>query len=609
MKPIKLYNTIAIVAMLLTFFSCTDVLDKRNLEAVGEEMWDDPTQAELYINKLYEDNMPDISLATNSPMSDETVSQQESYTQFMYGWVTANQTNTQTLMKVGKYNLIRLINLGIEEIEASSIIDSIKGQLIGQALFLRAYRHWEMVQLYGGIPLLLNVPDPYYDELDIPRSTTLESVNSIVADLDEAIASLPVEWPLDADNGRITSGAAAAFKGRVLLHFASPMFNPENKMERWNEAYDASAQAVELLSQMDVPRDLYPVFDEVFTTDILSNPEAVIFKRYDASISTDYASGWEGSVRPPSGGGSGGNTPTWELVKAFPMANGKLINMDDSGYDSTKFWMNRDPRFYATVAYNGCDWSMTGKEMSTQWCYQYNVHENNKLPGTGFFCRKATDPTITTDYVSLTSTSWHELRYAEVLMNLAECANEFGKSDEAIELVRRIRARAGIEENGGTYGIDDGTSQDVLRQIIMVERQVEFAYENKRYWDLRRRKMFREDLGEYVKKINGTQRHGFLIKAKSPWNRRIRDTSSPYNTWMRIDTAVYLGYVNVDTDNDTYFTYTYEVKESYLNDVQQSIDYKALYDYFAIPDPITRTSPAVEQTIGWTNGTFDPLAE
>ncbi len=606
----KHYKIFIFIVSLVSLMACEDVLDKRDLNVVGDNIWDNETTANMYLTNLYEDNMMEFSMSENSPMSDETYSSSTSYTKFMYGNVDGSTTSPVTVMHKDKYSLIRRINFCLEGLEGSSLSDSAQGLIAGQALFLRAYRHWEMVQLYGGIPMLNTVLDPYYDDLDIARSKTSESIDMIVADLDEAIASLPVEWTQTEDLGRITSGAAAAFKGRILLSWASPMFNPENKAERWQRAYKANQEAIDLLSQMSTPRDLYPEFEDIFTVAAESNPEAVIFRTYNVSAGTDYTHGWEGTIRPPSAGGSGSSNPTWELVKAFPMANGKLINEEGSGYDSAHFWLNRDPRFYKTIVYNGATWELTGRDETKQWCHKYNSFENNRKPGTGFYCRKASDPTIAYASTGETGTDWLELRYAEVLLNFAECANEIGNSSEALEQVRRVRERAGIESGDGTYGIEGSVSLEHLRELIMIERQVEFAFENKRYWDLRRRLMFREDLGEYVKKLNGTRRHGFDIEGKGDYGKLITDRESEYYRWRAIDTAILLGYVNIDSaDFDTYFEYNFKEMESTSGGEAQQLDYKELYDYFAIPSAIIQTSPLVIQTIGWLDGTFDPLEE
>ncbi len=612
MKRMKLNRLAIITILFLTVFSgCKDVLDKRDLNVVDDNIWENAEQATLYVNKLYDDNMPDMSLGQNGSMTDETYSSSESITNLLYGFYGSTNIDAIKVLHKEEYQYIRRINIGIDGIDNSSLEDDVKAPIKGQALVLRVFRYWNMIQLYGGIPMVGNVQDPYTEDLNVPRSKTSESIDMIVTDLDDAIASLPVEWTISEDRGRFTSGAAAALKARILVSWASPMFNPNNNQDRWQDAYEAGKQAVELLGQMTVPRDLHSDFSTIFTTDALTNVEAVIYKRFSLSAGTEFTSGWESSVRPPSAGGNGGYNPTWELVKAFPMANGKLINESGSGYDSTYFWQNRDPRFYATIVYNGAEWSMNGRDQTTQWCYLRNIHENNRAPSTGFYCRKATDPTVAKEYTGQTNTSWHELRYAEVLLNLAEAANEIGNKNEALSLIRRIRQRAGIESNGGTYGIEESVSKEQLRELIMIERQVEFAFENKRYWDIRRRLMYRADLGQYVKMLNGTQRHGLQTSVKSQWLRRITDQSSPYYGWNKIDTVTYLGHVDInDSENyNTYFTTTYKIMESTVNNEVQYLNYISLYDYFAVSTSFMQGSPAVEQTLGWVNGTFDPLAE
>lgn len=611
----KIKNIIIHITLIIALVGCKDALDKRDLNVVDDQViWEDEAQATLYINKLYEDNMPKMSLGSNSSLSDEFFSSSQSSTDLLYGLVQAGDIDkpVKTLDRE-KYQLIRRINIGIRGLNNSSMSDEIIGPLKGQALFLRAVRYWELVQLYGGVPMVMNVQDPYNDDLNIPRYTTAESIQLIIDDLDLASEILPIEWEQAVDKGRITSGAAMAYKARILLSWASPLFNPENKQERWQLAYDAGNNAINLLSQMSVPRGLLSDFSQLFTTDVLDNEEAVIYRRYSSDVGSAYASGWEANARPPSTGGVGSYNPTWELVKAFPMSNGKLIMDANSGYDSTLFWQDRDPRFYATVAYNGCDWDMEGREAGQkQWNYIRNIHENNRAPASGFWCKKATDPTIPIASTGQTSTSWIELRYAEVLLNQAECANELGKMDEALTLIRRIRQRAGIESGNGTFGIENSISQIDLRQIIMIERQVEFAFENKRYWDLRRRLMFRNDMGNIIKKLNGTKRHGLQINAKEPWDERIREVG-PYRNWSRIDTVTYFNLIDINNrqDYNTYFTTSLKVMEGINTATNEiyNLNYLSLYDFLPIYSAFLQKSPAVEQTKGWVNGTFDPLAE
>ena len=359
----KRFNYICLGLLSIFLFACQDVIDKQDLTTLDDRIWEDETQIELYINNLYNSNMPGASFGSNSTACDESYS--SSGIDLLYGFTSETNISTETEFHKDRYRLIRLINIGLDGIEDSPIDESLKAPLRGQALFLRAWRYWRLVKLYGGVPIIKEAQDPYLgsEALDVPRSKTGDAIDEIIADLDEAIATLPVEWTQTDDKGRITSGAAAAFKGRILLAWASPMFNPTNDQSRWQRAYDANKQAMDILAQMSVPRALYPDYSSIFTTNVVENPEAIIYRRYSLSAGSSYTHHWEASVRPysHSGGGGGGFSPTWQLVQAFPMANGKLINEPGSGYNETVFWKDRDPRFYATVAYNGSDWNMSGR--------------------------------------------------------------------------------------------------------------------------------------------------------------------------------------------------------------------------------------------------------
>ncbi|MCA1745583.1 MAG: RagB/SusD family nutrient uptake outer membrane protein [Bacteroidales bacterium] len=586
---------------LLVMSGCEDVLDKRNLNTVDDTIWNDYTASTVYLNSLYSQNMPSISLGVNAGYSDEGFSSSEEVTNIMWGVVDETQVGAISEFNMAAFENIRRINIGIQGINSGSLSAEEKEVLAGQAYFFRAWRNWELVKLYGGIPLVAEAQDPFFDELDVPRSTTKASVDFIVSDLDKAIAGLPERWELSADQGRITCGAAAAFKGRVLLHFASPMFNPENKVERWEAAYTANTEAKNMLDAAGF--GLHEDFSQMFIVNPVNNPEAVLFRSYKEN--SDYSSGWEGSIRPPSGGGNMGSTPTWDLAQAFPMANGKPIDDPESGYDAVRYWENRDPRFYHTIAYNGATWEMAGRDGSIVWTPATFRGEDNRTAATGMLNRKASNSAIDRNNTGNTSTSWLEIRYAEVLLNLAECSIELAKQEEAITLMSQVRQRAGVE-SADNYGL--GASVDM--ETLMRERQVEFAFENKRYWDLRRRRMFTDDLGENSPKLNGRKRTGLDIRGKGVWSRRIG--SGDFRGATRLDTAIILGHVDLDRPGD-YETY-FEVSVKNLDNLQPSgvdaiIAYPEICYFFGIQTSVLSRSPAVEQTLGWQYGTFDPLKE
>jgi hypothetical protein len=461
------------------------------------------------------------------------------------------------------------------------------------------------------------------EEILVKRNKTGECIDSIVRDLDLAARYLTVlpnnsrTWS-GADYGRVTRGAALALKGRVLLFWASPQFNPQNKPERWQRAYEANKAAIDTLRADGY--DLHPSFTELFTDCKEQTKEAIFVRVYDAAVAGNYYHAYDNGVRPQYEGISGGttNNPTWELVKAFPRSDGYLMGASPTydppadtanGKSTRRYWRNRDPRFYATIAYNGCEWPLSGKVGYKIWTYLYGSAtslvstEGNVHTFTGFYCRKFVNPKILKGNVDKVGTDWMEIRFAEVLLNFAECANEVDRRAEAYNNIKLIRDRAWAGSNITSYmgNISEQMSKEEMREAIMRERQVELAFENKRFWDLRRRNMFASDLGS-IKALNGTRR-----------NRYIEQLSITPETTEAIFKSMRDG-VNFDGDNNnTYNYYFYGAgslpREDPL-DTEQAINYQQpKYNFYAITRTNLDKNPNLQQTAGWSNGMFDPLAE
>lgn len=555
------YTVIYMLVFLFCFTQCSSVLDKKDLGAVSQsDVWNDTRLAKAYVSKLYADNLPgwDTDIAGNS---DESPGGGGT----MYGQLTINSINQWP------YDGIRNINILLNDIDKGTLSDDIKNALKGQAYFLRAWRYFQMVRLYGGVPLILK-PQQLTDDLLVSRNKTSECIDQITADLDKAASLLPHNWTGD-DVGKVAKGAAMALKGRVLLYYASPQFNPSNDLTRWQKAYDANKAARETLEADGF--GLYNDFAGIWFNEM--NKEVVFVNRY---AYPDRVNSWNAATRPISEAqnATGANHPTLEMVQSFPMKNGLPITDPAAGYDAVHYWLNRDPRFTATIAYNGCPWELSGKAGRRQW--NYVGAETQFASETGFYCKKAVDVSFTKFYTDNSSTDWIEIRFAEVLMNLAECANETSKTMEAYDLLKAIRQRAGIAAGvNSLYGLKAGMSAAEMRDAIMQERKIEFAYEAKRYWDLRRRRMFEETL-------NGKVRHGLVISLKISQDdfNKIRDT------------------VNLDQQYATYFKDSLVVVDKVF-----TIDFKSNYYFYAIPTSHLELNSHLLQTKGWEGGTFDPL--
>lgn len=271
----KNYLYIAIITAALLASSCTaDFLeDKRDLTGVNEDVFKDPVLAQAYVDYVYGLFLP----ANNGTgfIATQTASDNGSYntifaqtsdelageTDFNKEWPLISNINNHANKYFGQrmgtnisnntWTRLRQINMFLTEVEKYGLADDVKNPLKGQLYFWRAWQYFELMRLYGGVPLVLEAQNPAVgnnEENSIPRSTTSETIAQINADIDQAIALLPGRWN-GANWGRITSGAAAALRGRVMLTWASPLFNPNDDVARWQLAYDANLAAKELLEQ------------------------------------------------------------------------------------------------------------------------------------------------------------------------------------------------------------------------------------------------------------------------------------------------------------------------------------------------------------------------
>lgn len=370
-----------------------------------------------------------------------------------------------------------------------------------EARFLRAWTYFELVRRYGGVPITGDSVYQLTDNITLPRQSFETCINYIVSELDAAADSLRGEEQVNSTNyGRITKGAALALKAKVLLYAASPLFNGGNiddgnvltgytsyDKNRWKLAADA-AQAVMNLGTYA----LMPNYTDVFTTQaepIGNNTETIFWRQNGTGTSVETTNGPVGYT---SAGGSGRTSPTQNLVDAFPTIDGLQITDPNSGYNEDDPYANRDPRLKATIFYNGYSWLNR---------YVQTYDGGLDKPGgtiqqtkTGYYMRKfmgSFENVQGSPVYSNTIHDWIFLRYAEVLLDYAEAANEYaGPGDDVYNVLYALRKRAGIAPgDNNTYGLKQGMSQDEMREAIRNERRIEMAFEEDRYWDVKRWKI------------------------------------------------------------------------------------------------------------------------
>jgi hypothetical protein len=368
-----------------------------------------------------------------------------------------------------------------------------------EARFLRAYFYFELVKRYGGVPLLGNTVYNINDVIALPRSSFPDCITYIVKELDaikDSLITAPLANP--NDNYRITKGAALALKARVLLYAASPLFNGGNidasnpltgysnyDVNRWTLAANAARDVMTLGSyQLDT------AYRDIFLTQ--NNPERIMIRPGGNGIATETNNG---PVGFQAASAVGNTSPTQELINSFPMQNGLAITDPSSGYNpADPYAVNstpkRDPRLVANILYNGHTWLNTS--LQTFEGGQSKPDLNTQQTVTGYYMRKFMGLFENTTTYSNHSSDWVVFRYAEVLLTLAEAENEAAGTPPAdcYTQLYALRARAGIAPGtGNTYGVPQGMSTIQMRAFIQNEWRIEFAFEEHRYFDIKRWKL------------------------------------------------------------------------------------------------------------------------
>jgi len=365
-----------------------------------------------------------------------------------------------------------------------------------EAHFLRAYFNFELLKRYGPIPIIKSTLDINKDYSDTPRPTMKEVVEFIANDCDMAADSLELTpWRNMNDAfGRATKGAALALKSRLLLYAASPLYvdfgdideaNKPSDATLWKAAADA-AKAVIDLNQYE----LAPAYDDLFKNDF-QNKEYIFVRRYPSN------SDFEKSNFPISYGGKGGTNPSQNLIDDYEMLDGTAFDWSDPVKAAHPF-ENRDERLLATVLMNGV--LFKGKRIAT-YPGGADAMPNPNATKTGYYLRKFLNENVNIQTGG--GSDGHVVplfRLAEIYLNYAEALNEYDPTNPDIAVyLNKIRGRVSLPD------VPSGLTQEQMRTLIHHERRVELAFEEHRFWDVRRWKVASSTLGAPVKGVKITQ--------------------------------------------------------------------------------------------------------
>ncbi|OJV15608.1 MAG: hypothetical protein BGO21_32035 [Dyadobacter sp. 50-39] len=512
---------IFILATGLLTLSCEQVLDKAPLNIISEDkVWNDPVLINAYIDRVYgemsflvRDGQGFEEVDPTSGLSDEG-RQGRNWHPLFFQWKAGLLDKNGGLLELWPYETIRKTNEFLEKIvTTTSVSEDLKKQLSAKIRYARALTYFNMVKRYGGIPLITRaqqIDDPY-EELFVKRNKEAEVYDFILSEMDAITPDLPASYP-SAEVGSPTRYAALALKSRAALFAASIatwgrveieglVGVPAADAQRfWQASYDASKQIIDAKSfslYNKMPDNKSENFRQLFLDE--NNSEVIFSKQLTGvNVGSNYDLFMSPFQFTPGWGGA--NTAVYlEMVESFENTDGTPGTLNralatSKPWNLTELFANKDPRFFASVYFEGDMWkgeaienwggivTRQGTKVTTGFYEGKSAQGRSFSAGgyaggqmTGFNVKKYLDDKLIPVDQGKTSVDFIVFRYGEILLNFAEAAFELNKPKEALDAVNQLRTRAGIK-----------TLVAATRDNIRHERKVELAFENHRWWDLRR---------------------------------------------------------------------------------------------------------------------------
>ena len=333
---------------------------------------------------------------------------------------------------------------------------------------LRAFYYFELAKRHGGVPLVTKVLNTS-EETRIPRASADEVFNFIVSEIEAVKDSLQTDWgTFEASlHGRITLGMAIALKSRALLYAASPLFNTENNIVKWE---NAAAAANELLQMNSYSLD--GDYRNLFLADnTAKSPETIFAVRVGAGNTLEKANY---PITTP--GGNTGVTPSHNLVSAYEYKGTP---------DPANPYAERDPRLHLSIVTNNSTWNGRIIRMLPDSTDDYRIPQTSK---TGYYLKKFLNDGLDLNNEEKKLRTWIIFRLGEIYLNYAEAMNEaYGPDDDhgygltARQAINIVRNRPNVEMPAIT-----ALSKEQFRAKVKHERRIELAFEDHRYWDLKR---------------------------------------------------------------------------------------------------------------------------
>lgn len=485
-----------LIFVVLLSVGCSKGLDLYPLDSISDAtFWNSPADFKLAANNLYN------SLSLNNLSGDlESDIAYDSNNAISNGTYLVTETDGKWSTP---YVYIRRCNKIIDEAETSvSGVDPEISRYVGEAKFFRAWNYWMLFRLYGGVPIIQEVPDVNSEILYKPRAPRKETVDFIIQDLTDATLDLPLKSDLTSEDvGRITKGTALALKARVALfegtwgkYHGAPGFNEylDLAIESANDVMDSDQFSLYEGSGDESYRYLFIEQGD-------DSPESILDYRYEVNVRGHnfVTLTLEGQY-----------LPTKKMADLYLCSDGLPIEKSPlfDGYNTrTSEYKDRDPRMGMTLVVPGSSvvWGLFPEPIES-WPF-FPPRNGN----TGYMTNKYRSEDTFGNTTQQNQYGWdtHVIRYSEVLLIYAEAMFEKNGSISDTDLdksINVVRNRVDMVPLTNTFVLSNDL--DILQEIRR-ERTVELALEGHRYDDLRRWKIAENVLPNAIKgiKIVGTQ--------------------------------------------------------------------------------------------------------
>jgi susD family len=535
MKKKLLYTCIA-ASFALSLGSCSDVMDVTPDGRLSlEEVFANPDYTAAYFSQAF-DNLPHKMMNyywfdnLPSALSDESWSCDDvegvGAINAYKGQGSARENLFETCYNENfecqywerYWKSIRTINVFLQNIPTAAVnSETDRSRMTAEAHVLRAYYYLQLIKWYGALPII-KVPFP--DDADystVKKSSAVDCLKFVVEDCETAMLCEDLPWRIvnDREFRRLTRAMAAAIRSQAALYAASPLYNTGGE-NLWDYAYEKNkdsyqklkANGYELYTQQHHPEEYLNAYGEYFAQNATGGANPIDRETIWLDIKDNWGMWWVWGL-PIQSNYRAGCVPSQELVDAYdmletgkPVLDLKQPYLDEthlqpnytegSGYNPARPYEGRDPRFYATIIYNGAS-IYVGNTKSVVQTYNGGNSElrdnDRRYTRTGYYLNKYRNWQA---YSGLSGQDgkWKHYRMGEVYLNLAEAAIEAGHIDEGLALINDIRHRAGFDPSVDVTA----TTQEEARLLLRHERQVEFAFEEHRFFDTRRWTRNEEDL-------------------------------------------------------------------------------------------------------------------